>query len=218
MLIYENYVPAGELVLQQLEKDQADFLVHYKKMDSSYLSGFRSQIDIIKSIESTFVLTEQQKGLTTDLYALCDTAVSKMEFLRTYVKPAGLDHSVIASVNKQLKSRNVEGAVKTGKEALGYFKASEEKLVGGNMPDNFLTEMTDMFNTIEAKNTEQNAFFINRSQVVAQNKDSYNELYRYISEVCEAGKLVYKKNAQKRKEYTVRYIESLLRSAKKTNK
>ena len=213
MLIYENYVPAGELVFQQLERDQIDFLVHYKKMDSDYLLRFRSQIDVIKSIESTFVLTEKQKGLTTELYALCDTVMGKMEFLRTYVKPTGLDYSVITTVNKQLRNRNVEGAVKTGKEALGYFKANEADLIAGNMPNDFLTEITDLLNEIEKKNTEQNMFFHNRSQIVAQNKDSYDELYKYISGVCEAGKLVYKKNEQKRKEYTLRHVNSLLRAA-----
>ena len=92
---------------------------------SDYLLGFRSQIDVIKSIESTFVLTEKQKGLTTELYALCDTVMGKMEFLRTYVKPTGLDYRVITTVNKQLRNRNVEGAVKTGKEAKRHWVISK---------------------------------------------------------------------------------------------
>ena len=81
------------------------------------------------------------------------------------------------------------------------------------MPDGFLTEVTDLLNEIEKKNTEQNMFFHNRSQIVAQNKDSYDKLYKYIAEVCEAGKLVYKKNEQKLKEYTLKHINSLLRAA-----
>jgi len=213
MLIYENYVPAGELVFQQLERDQVDFFVYYKKMDNDYLQSFKSQIDAVRLIESTFELTEKQKELTTTLYMLCDATLDKMEFLRTYVKPTGLNHKVIATVNRQLKSRNVEGAVKTGREVLGYFRANEAKLNDGNMPAGFLTEVAAMFDEIEQKNIEQNVFFQSRSEVVAQNKSSYDNLYKYISEVCEAGKLVYKKNEQKRKEYTLRYINSLLRAA-----
>ena len=216
MLIYENYVPAGELVLQQLMRDQVDFLVFYKKMDGSYVLDFKTQIDAVKSIESTFALTEKQKGITTDLYALCDTTISKMEFLRTYVKPTGLNYSVVTTVNRQLRNRNVEGAVKTGKEALAYFEANRAKFIEGNMPDDFLTETADLFNKLEEKNTEQNMFLLNRSNITAQNTDTYDKLYKYIAEVCEAGKLVYKKNEQKRKEYTLTYLNSLLRAASRT--
>lgn len=213
-MMYENYVPTGELVIKQFERDQPDFLVMFKRMDSEYLLGFRNKIDAVKSIESTFALTEKQKGLTVELYGLCDTIIGKMEFLRTYVKPTGLNYSVITTINKQLRSRNVEGATKTGRDAMEYFKANEELFENGNMPDGFLTEISDLLDTMELKNTEQNSFFMNRSETIAQNRDVYNDLHRYISEVCEAGKLLYKKNSLKRKEYTMSYIKSLLRSAR----
>lgn len=114
----ENYLPVGEQVLISFEEDQSILARHFVKMDAAYLDGFRKQLDVVRGVESTFMLTEAQKVLTQSLYKACDEMTHAVDFLRVYGKQVGLNMKICSTITRSLRHRNVEGAVKDGRATI----------------------------------------------------------------------------------------------------
>ncbi|MDR2927960.1 MAG: hypothetical protein LBV41_07160 [Cytophagaceae bacterium] len=211
----EDYVPAGEIVVKNLSVDLPSFTPLYKNINNVYLQDFRNLIGEVKELESVFSITEEQKLLTNKLYYECDTFVNRLMFMKSYVKEVKLNYSIITAIIRQLRNRNIEGAIQSGRDALGYYNTKIELLNESNMPEGFLEDLIKKLERIEILNNEHNSFIINRKAKVSKNKATYNRLYFYISEVCKAGKMVFGGNAEKREEYTIRKIVSVLQSSRK---
>lgn len=108
-----------------------------------------------------------------------------------------------------LKSRNIESPVKTLRDALPYLTSMANKMQ--DMPDNFLDKIPPLVTTLENLNTEQNRLMNESKKVNNERKPLYKQLYKYISEIAEAGKIIYK-DSYKKSEYTISKILARIQS------
>ena len=92
-------------------RDQAAIEVRFKKLDAVYLAAFDDQLAIVKKLEGTLKLTEEQKKATAELYAEADVVNKNLNFLSSYFTDAGLPTAAISSLKKNLKRSNIEGAL-----------------------------------------------------------------------------------------------------------
>ena len=214
----EEYVPTGSLVLESFKRNQADFLKHNTKMDNSYLENFVMLLNKLNTIESTYSMTEEQKEMTVKLYEQCDLALEKLLYMRVYAKTAKLDCNIITKIATALRRRNVEGGTKGLQDALEYYKNHEEPLLASGMPTEFLNELINLTETIKNLNNTQNDYFRICVETTAQNKVYYKELYKFIAEICETGKIIYRKDDAKIKEFILKNIKSILRAPVKKKK
>lgn len=207
----EEYLPVAELLLISLQHDQAKIAEQYKGINQEFIQYFKSAIERVRTLESKYKITQEQKGKTVGLYALCNETSVQLQFLKTYAKDTGLDVKEIMETNTQLRKKNAEGAVSVGREMLAYMQAHKTELAKGDMPDGYLEKLAVAFDQIEMQNIEQNSFFNIRAAQAEINRQTYKDLYNQIIKIANAGKLVFKDSPQKKKEYTLRYILSGMR-------
>ncbi len=206
----EDYVPIGEIVLNNFSNDQPDFLKFYKSMNEDYRNDFEQALDKVKTLESSHYLRlKEQTTLTKALYAKCDETADRLQVLSSYLEFENLDCKKSQEASTAFRKRNVEGGVRSGKEVLIY-ASNSESLLAKNMPDDFLSQLSTMINDAEAMNLQQNDMLLQRTKASNDDRVHYDELYRYISEVCKAGKIVYKKDPAKKAQYTLSKIKALL--------
>ena len=80
------------------------------------------------------------------------------------------------------------------------------------MPKDFLNELIHLTAKIGNLNNTQNDYFRIRLETTAENKVYYKELYKIIAEICETGKIIYRNDAAKCKEFIIKDIISILKN------
>lgn len=191
----ENYVTIADFMVASLERDLADFTAIYKTINKDYLSGFKNAIAQVREFSSTTFSRVEQKQTTQSLYKKADELSHKITLLKSYAKRAKKEVPTLASIYKQLRSRNIEGVTKELREVLPYIQNIATELA--DMPDDFLSSITPTVAEMEALNTKQNVLINKNKLNTADKKPLYSNLYKYISEVAEAGKIVYNGNTKK---------------------
>ena len=188
----EEYAPLGDFLRVSFVRDQAAIAVRFKKLDAPYLAAFDSQLEVVKKLEGTLILTEEQKKATADLYAEADVVNKDLNFLSSYFKDAGLPTAAISSLKKNLKRGNIEGALLEMKDLGQYIEANEVALIDEGMDAGFVSELKGHKDSMEALNNLQNSVLNTRKQLVDANQADYKKLYEFISTIAEKGKLVFK--------------------------
>ena len=210
----EEYAPLGSFLLASFTRDQAAIEVRFKKLDTTYLGAFEDQLNIVKKLEGTLVLTEEQKKATAELYAEADVVNKDLNFLSSYFKDAGLPTAAISSLKKNLKRGNIEGALLEMKDLGQYIEANEVALIDEGMDAGFATELEGHKDSMEGLNNLQNSVLNARKQLVDANKADYKKLYGFISNVAEKGKLVFKGTVIE-DEYNLTKLVGRMRAPKK---
>lgn len=196
----ENYTAVAEFIAVSFERDLADFTKHFKTMNQEYLEKFKVVIEESKNISSSTNSKIQQKETTKELYEKADELKTIVLFLKKYADNAKLETKMLSKISTNLRTKNIEGAVTSVREALPYFKEHSAKIV--DMPDGFLDKIEPIINTLEQLNIQQKSLMNQRKQTTNDGKSVYDNLYTYISQIADVGKLIYK-DSHKKDEYTI---------------
>lgn len=199
----ENYTAVAEFMAVSFERDLADFTAIFRTINADYLSAFKDAINQVKSIETSFGIQMEQKQVTQELYELAEKIYNKVLLLKKYTERAKIDIPTLSSITTSLKNKNIEGAVKLLREVMPYLSANKAKLT--DMPDDFLEGFPEAISQMERLNIEQNKLINKKKQTNVNEKDAYRALYKFISEIADTGKTVYKTSI-KRDEYTISKI------------
>ena len=212
----EEYAPLGSFLLASFTRDQAAIEVRFKKLDTTYLGAFEDQLNIVKKLEGTLVLTEEQKKATAELYAEADVVNKDLNFLSSYFKDAGLPTAAISSLKKNLKRSNIEGALLEMRDLRQYVIANVTALVDEGMDAGYPAELEAHIDSMEALNTLQNSVLNTRKQLVDANMVDYKKLYEFISTIAEKGKLIFKGTVIE-DEYNITKLVNRMRAPKKSD-
>lgn len=196
----EHYTAVADFIAVSFENDLADFTKTFKTMDETYLNDFKQAIEAAKNSVSSTELKVKQKQATKNLYDKSKELSNVLILLKTYAKRANVDAPKLQDTINCLKTKNIEGAVKLLRDALPYFISIKGKLV--DMPNDYLDKITPIITALESFNTEQNKYMNEIKKISNERKPVYKNLYKYISEIAEAGKVIYK-DSYKKTEYTI---------------
>ncbi|CEN51912.1 conserved hypothetical protein [Capnocytophaga canimorsus] len=205
----EHYTAVADFIAVSFERDLFDFSNVFKTMNDSYLEKFKQAIESAKNSVSATELKMKQKEATKKLYETSKELSDIVLLLKKYAKRANVDVSMLQETVNQLKARNVETPIKTLRDALPYLTSVANKLE--DMPDNFLDKILPMVTSLENLNTEQNKLMNEGKKISNERKPIYKNLYKYISEIAEAGKIIYK-DSYKKSEYTISKILARVQS------
>ncbi|GJQ07765.1 hypothetical protein CAPN010_19230 [Capnocytophaga cynodegmi] len=205
----EHYTAVADFIAVSFERDLSDFSNVFKTMNDSYLEKFKQAIESAKNSVSATELKMKQKEATKKLYEISKELSDIVLLLKKYAKRANVDVSMLQETVNQLKARNVETPIKTLRDALPYLTSVANKLE--DMPDNFLDKILPLVTSLENLNTEQNKLMNEGKKISNERKPIYKNLYKYISEIAEAGKIIYK-DSYKKSEYTISKILARVQS------
>ncbi|MFJ1436272.1 hypothetical protein ACILE3_01925 [Capnocytophaga canimorsus] len=205
----EHYTAVAGFIAVSFERDLSDFSNVFKTMNDSYLEKFKQAIESAKNSVSATELKMKQKEATKKLYETSKELSDIVLLLKKYAKRANVDVSMLQETVNQLKARNVETPIKTLRDALPYLTSVANKLE--DMPENFLDKILPLVTSLENLNTEQNKLMNEGKKISNERKPIYKNLYKYISEIAEAGKIIYK-DSYKKSEYTISKILARVQS------
>lgn len=209
----EEYTALGDFVRVSFVRDQAVILSRFTKLNAGFLVDFTTKLEEIKVLESGLVLTEEQKAVTSKLYAEAAALNKELNFLIRYIKEVGLSSEAVTELKKDLISNNIEGAILKIESVKQYVIAKSAELEAIGMSATFAADLEGHRVSLSERNALQNSFMNSRKQLTETNKAKYNELYSYITKIINAGKLVFDGTAT-RDEYTITKVVSRMRFAK----
>ncbi|MDO4782967.1 MAG: hypothetical protein Q4A09_07115 [Capnocytophaga felis] len=205
----EHYTAVADFIAVSFERDLSDFSQTFKTMNDSYLEKFKQAIQTAKNSVSATELRMQQKETTKNLYEKAKELSNIVLLLKKYAKRANVDVSMLQETANQLRAKNVETPIKTLRDALPYLTSAANKME--DMPDNFLDKILPLITSLENLNTEQNRLMNEGKKISNERKPIYKNLYKYISEIADAGKIIYK-DSYKKSEYTISKILARVQS------
>ncbi|WP_042722601.1 hypothetical protein [Flavobacterium sp. B17] len=209
----EEYVPMADVLLRSLARDLSVFEAENHLFNSGYLQAMQSKTDEVRAKEAADLVLVQQKQSTEDLYILGNQLSKPLKILNMVIKKANVKTSLATDVLNKIKKRNFEGALMSLNSLKQIVSAQSALLQAKGMKADMLTTLEDAFTAITAKSNEQTAFQQQRKAFTSTNNHLYKELYQYISEVAQLGKIIFS-GEQKASEYTIDRILAMLHSSK----
>jgi hypothetical protein len=212
----EEYVPAGTFLKTSFVRDRAELVTRFSEFTPDFEAEFSAQLAKVAKLEQTLKLTEEQKGVTSSLYAAADFLNKELNFLSFYFKRADLNSAILTAVKQDLKVRNIEGACLKMEGLIQYVTEQQVILVSKGMAAGFAGELAEIKVDLEAKNVLQNKIMDIKGQLHEDNNIEYKKLYSYMNAIIGAGKIMYD-GLGKADEYTMTRILSRMRVVKGNN-
>ena len=201
----EEYVPAAKWLMKSLIRDRSELANRFIEFTEDYVNQFTDQIETIKSLEKSLVLTEQQKEATESLYLASDRLSLELSFLTFHFKRASLYPGILTMVKKEIANRNIEGACQKMGGLISYVSAEHEILESKGMEIGFPAELAIMKSDLEMRNSYLNEILENRDQLYDDNVEEYKLLHEFITTVSNAGKVIYE-GQDKESDYSISKI------------
>jgi len=213
-LNYEDYPAVGDALISSFQTDQAEFLKKYKKMDAAFLTNLKTTVEATRKLSSVFAQNENLKKTTVQLYAFADGLNAQLLFLGDYLKQEKLNFKEVSEIRANFKKRNIEGAIKQLRDFQPYLNQNKTVLEAGNMPLNYLAPLFTNLPQMELLNAEQIKLINQRKTMVEQNGNIFEKADVLFSDICSAGKKIFK-DTIKKEEYTLNKILKRVRVSSK---
>ena len=114
---------------------------------------------------------------------------------------------------KDINSRNFKGVSEKLGNLISLVDNHSAALEAKGMKNTVPQDLQNVQTNIAAKADEQTQLMKKVASMVDSNKELYSELYQFISEICEDGKLIYE-GEQKADEYTIKKMLAKLHANK----
>ena len=207
----EDYPAIADFISVSFEGDLAEFTEVYKTMNAEYLEKFKKAITELKNHDSAAGIFVKQKETTAKMYKLSDDMKHNVVLLKDYCARSGVNTSIISNMVQKINGKNIEGIIKSMRDALPYFVDNASKIA--DMPDGFLEKIIAQTKELDVLNVEQNKLMNERKLSTSESKKLYEVVQKYISEVAKAGKLIYKES-NKKDEYVISKIIARMKTIK----
>ena len=207
----EEYSPIAGFLKNSFAVDRPALSVRFAKFTPQFEADFNAQQLVVKDLDSTLVLTQEQKDVTALLYSKADEVNVELNFLSFYFRDAGLDSKMITKIKSNLEAKNIEGACLKIKDIIQYITANHVVLESKGMAATYPAELAADRLFLEDKNEVQNTVKNAVKDLYDANRVAYDNLYTYISTICDAGKIMYKGQV-KADQYTITKLIKRMRS------
>jgi hypothetical protein len=210
----EEYSPLGDFIQPSFTRDKSVFLSHFTKFNEEFANKFTEKLAFVKELESTFQLSEQQKETTKSLYLQAAKLSDDLNFTSLYFKDAGLSTAAITAIKKDINNHNIEGALLKTESLKQYIVANQQALEEQGMPNIFPDKLSNYLVDLAKKNKDQSEFMKAHKELTDANMVHYVELYSYISQIAQKGKVIFK-NTVYADEYNISKYLKKMRASKK---
>ena len=211
----------GSFLITSVTSDMETFTTYSPVYGNDYITGLQADLEKVNNIVKPVVLTNQMKEATDKLHKAEDSVVEHVAQLEGYalkvaksttLKVSGLNLSLL---RRKCQSRDAEGVLNGIKivkqvlaphlakfEEVGYTKAKQD-------------ELDALFTAIDEANNQQNSMLNQRAKTVSENEELLVGFWNRLQEILKDGKIIFRKNSLKKKEYTLANLKSRVRAAAK---
>jgi len=217
-LRHEELPEVGGFVKESLSRDLDSFNSFSGIYNADYLLGFQGSITNAMNVIGNYDKKKLLKNLTTRLYNRIKNSrnlIGKIEF---FVKRANgqLDIQYIdfgfKALRANISSKNVEGITVHMQALLNNVVRNHDVLLGAGYKTALSDSLETLLTTIRSENQQQNILIGEKEAQTIERNKLLSNLWMYISEVCEAGKLIFRDSEpEKLKDYTYSELKKRVR-------
>jgi len=164
----------------------------FQEFDTDYEKEYVAQIETVKKLDRRFAKTQQQVGASQALYNFSDTINTEMNIVSFKFKSAGLDTALIATVKKDLKNLDIEGAVEKITTLSQVIAENAVVLQPKGIAPDYPSKLIENGEKLLGLNVQQNKLMDDGEKMTDTNKKEYDKLRKMVSKIIGAGKIVFK--------------------------
>jgi hypothetical protein len=214
----EEIIAVCEFAATRFERDQPDFILYSPKFGGDYLKTYQTNIQQAREIIFPIQQTKELKVVTARLYANMDKFADLLDRLTGYIKlskkaiPLTVKDFGITSLKYKIRNRNVEGSLTDFMQVSKNIEIYNELLAEQGLTEGLIAEFKALIAEINADNIKQFEIASDRRRLSEANINLLNALHEQLSEICQIGKILYKKsNPDKLPDYQ---LSALLKKAR----
>lgn len=211
----------GGYVLTSIRRDQAKFEAYSPKYNNEGLSAFENEINAADELVNPKSETTELKLITNRLYATMDDIYDKARHVEGYVTmskgavPISAKDFGLTALKQRVKAKDAEGTLQNLRFVNANIAKYKTELAAQGLTNELEQFFADAVGSISADNRTQYDMVNNRKAIVQANLDMLNGLYDQIREICIIGKILFRGNAEKLKEYTFIELKKRVRNISK---
>ena len=208
---HEEMVPLADMVWASFRRDQALIEAENSTFTVSYQDAFKAVIEDVRNLEQSDSMLVTQKVITGQLYLAADGMTKDLKLFQMVLKASQLDTNLVSVLLKNIKTRNIEGALVHIKSLGQVVDDHLVLLTSKGMKAVFPAFLEDKFTELTDLSNQQNQIMKDRKLLTDGNLGTYSVLKGYIATVCSIGKTVFS-GTVKGAEYNVSKLLTKLHS------
>jgi hypothetical protein len=211
----------GQFVLDTVQRDLPDFTAAAPDIDQAYLDNIVTKQGVINALVTRAEKTGELKGVTQSLYGRMDSLKPKLDLLEIKLKRASgqlakpIAEFGLPKLRANIKKRNAEATIAALAVLLREIDTNTLALEAKGFTAAMRQEFVDNRTFIDSHNRLQNTLINQSSELTADNKALLLDYWRSIAELLGIGKLIYKNDPVKAKEYTFTNLRTRVRRENK---
>jgi hypothetical protein len=213
----------GRYVSFSLKRDLPDFSGYSPRFNGEYVASFDAKITAVTDLVSPKSETVERKAITGRLYASIAGLADPVNRLEGYIKlakdsiPISIADFGITLLRRKMNIRDTEGTLQNLRIVEANILKYREQLLTEGLTDDLTVRFEQASASIAADNQKQYEIQSARKELVQNNLHVLNDFFRQLTEICDIGKILYKKTApEKVQEYTFLYLRKQVRNSSKT--
>jgi hypothetical protein len=210
----------GEILLQMFTRDRSAFEDFSAEYNDEFLKEVSNQIKKVNDLTQAPTLTAEIKKITEDLYGCLDGIIPQLDLIAAYAQRANKALSIKAAdfgvkqAKKEIKRRNVEGYCAKVKVVEQNITNNLEALKARGYKEALGKELSQMAKKAYDLNLFQEEKMSEKKDLVLNNHDEFNKLWKILNDLSKTGKLIMKANKQKSEDYMFTHIINQVRKPK----
>ena len=211
----------GGFIIDRVEKDLAAFTGASPDIDQSFIDILKVKQENVTTMVTRNEKTGEIKAITKALHASMDSLKPRLDLLEIKLKRAGVQLAKpiaafgLPKLRANIKSKNAEGSLAGLALLLREIDNNTAALQAKGFTAAMREEFAALLASISSYNKLQNEKIDERGELSAENNAMLLDYWRDIAELMSIGKLLYKDNAVKKKEYTFTALRPRLKHAHK---
>ena len=201
----EDVPPVCGFAASNLKRDLADFNGYSPKFNQDFLNRFESDTALAYDIIEPQAEMQLQKAITARMYGTIESLQDSNNRLCGYIQFAKLDliNFGTSDLRQAIYDKDADAAVKglnlISKNLVNY----KDQLAKEGLTDEFIAQLDSASESLIADKKKRYEISSNRALIVQDNVGFFNELYKTLTMILTAGKILYqKKDPARVKEYT----------------
>ncbi len=220
----EELSTIGGYVITSIRRDQAKFVAYSPKYNNEGIMAFEQENNAVDELVNPKTEIADLKVITGGLYASIDDIFDKAKRIEGYIVmskgevPISAKDFGITALKQRTHSKDAEGVLQNARLVLANMKKYQEPLAKQGLTTAMVDRFAADIAAISAGNQKQYDMVGNRKAIVQANLDVLNALSEKIKDACTVGKILFRGNAEKLKEYTFTELKKRVRNANKPKK
>jgi len=206
-----------------LKRDLAAFTAFSPKFNDEYVTGFETKITTVEELVSSQSETIELKNCTDQLYTTMDGLISSLDHLKGYLQLAGSTIPVstkdfgLSTIRTAISSRDTEKVLNDLHFIIVNCGKYQTQLTETGLSDTFIANLQTAYSTVSSNKQKQYEILSTRKARVQSNVSTLNDLYVQLNEILRIGKILFKDDPVKRKEYTFSELKKRVRHTEKNS-